>query len=188
MLLALFLTAGGCRRYLQPPEPSYKPTHRAGKALHPPPASAKQAPASRPGVQEHARRSADGTPEPAPVRPALPKVADPYDEARPCYSRGQMARAEGVLFDNGEKAERPRWLHAINRAVHRLGAPCGDEDLLVLVLTTIQLESGVSADPPLENRNLEGLFQLRLKKIKADRKSTRLNSSHIPLSRMPSSA
>ena len=97
---------------------------------------------------------------------ATPKIVNPYDREHPCYSRNQMLRAENVLFDNGENAERRRWMLAINRAAHQLEAPCADDDLLVLVLTTIQLESGISADPPLENPNLDKLFELRLKKIK----------------------
>ena len=40
----------------------------------------------------------------------------------------------------------------------------------------------------LEQRIDRGVRTGRLSRVEADRKSTRLNSSHIPLSRMPSSA
>ena len=46
-------------------------------------------------------------------------------------------------------------------------------------ITTIEIKSGYGLDVETERRSIE---------VASDRKSTRLNSSHIPLSRMPSSA
>ena len=51
---------------------------------------------------------------------------------------------------------------------------------------TIELARAITkVDAPTASSNLSPLLQSR---IQRDRKSTRLNSSHIPLSRMPSSA
>ena len=49
-------------------------------------------------------------------------------------------------------------------------------------------ESEIKYDPRNLYVNVETLELEYFKKLKIDRKSTRLNSSHIPLSRMPSSA
>jgi hypothetical protein len=76
-----------------------------------------------------------------------------------------MYRAEQALFDGLARVDTPRWMDAINRAFYDHKADCDDDDFLVLVVSTIQQESGVHADPPLAERNLEALFDRRVEQI-----------------------
>jgi hypothetical protein len=102
-------------------------------------------------------------PEPAPNgRAGSGSTAAPYDPEHPCLTVGVMARAAVVLFWNRRPAEPESWLAGLNQAFYRLRVPCDDEDFLAQVLTTIQMESGVHRDPPLENRNLESFLDYRL--------------------------
>ena len=53
----------------------------------------------------------------------------------------------------------------------------------------LQMEQAkMQAEQQLEQAKIQSEQQLEAQKLQLDRKSTRLNSSHIPLSRMPSSA
>lgn len=88
------------------------------------------------------------------------------DPARPCFSREQAVRMERVLFRDKHGQDAAPWLEALNMAFHRLGIPCSNEGFLLLALTTIQLESGVRADPPLVNADLEALFDYKLQEIR----------------------
>ncbi len=88
-----------------------------------------------------------------------------YDAGWPCLTRGQAARARAVLFAEFPRSRRGRWIRALNRALHVQGADCADDDFLVLVLSAIQLESGVRLDPPLAERDLEALFVRRMEQI-----------------------
>ena len=54
-------------------------------------------------------------------------------------------------------------------------------------LIKVQIEHIAKLEREMEKREQELKYQ-HLKELTQDRKSTRLNSSHIPLSRMPSSA
>jgi hypothetical protein len=101
--------------------------------------------------------------------------ANAYDPTRPCFTKHQMRRALGLLFGAGTGSrssaggkQARRWGHALNRAFFNLRARCRDEDFLVLVLTTIQLESGVSEDPALQNRDLEALFAGELQRLRTE--------------------
>ena len=99
--------------------------------------------------------------------------ANAYDATRPCFTKEQMRKALRLLFGvgtgNGARGKQARrWGRALNRAFFNLKARCKDEDFLVLVLTTIQLESGVSEDPALENRNLEALFTGELQRLRRE--------------------
>lgn len=89
-----------------------------------------------------------------------------YDPARPCFTKRQMARARKTLFTGYPRPHQKRWLDALNRAFFELRAGCNDSDFLVLVLTTIQLESGVEVNPRLGNTNLGAMFVLRLQRFK----------------------
>jgi hypothetical protein len=79
-----------------------------------------------------------------------------------------MAQARRVLFAEDAGAWGDRWMKAINAAFHDLGLSCADEDFLVLVLTTIQLESAVTVDPGLENADLEALFMYHLETLRRE--------------------
>jgi hypothetical protein len=100
-------------------------------------------------------------------RPSAPLLGPPYDAERPCFSVAQMGQAQRVLFGARAGSTNERWLRAINAAFHDLSIPCDDDGFLVLVLTTIQLESGVAADPALENTDLEALFLHQLRTLRA---------------------
>ena len=89
----------------------------------------------------------------------------PYDPRRPCFTRGEMAGAARVLFDGERRRDGGRWLNGLNRAFFQLGIDCRRRDFLILVLSTIQQESGVEVDPPLENTDLEAMFQDRLGRL-----------------------
>ena len=58
----------------------------------------------------------------------------------------------------------------------------------IFAVCTIGVWAIITAFSKEENRATERLAELRDPGTREDRKSTRLNSSHIPLSRMPSSA
>ena len=62
--------------------------------------------------------------------------------------------------------------------------------LAIYAVITIKPSQQLEQDVKLgkEIGNILNLLETGFESIKADRKSTRLNSSHIPLSRMPSSA
>lgn len=94
----------------------------------------------------------------------------PYDKDQPCFTNAQMKKARRVLFAGIPVRDRQvkPWLDNLNDAFHELGLKCRDNDFLVLVLTTIQLESGVRVDPPLENRNLEVMFNFKLDRVRND--------------------
>jgi hypothetical protein len=181
LALAVGLIAVSCQRHLTPPPTSYKPRnyHSAAIAstplaprpptarperdtpgvvqpasLQPPPPAGPKADADEPALR----------PEPAPSRPAGP----PYDPRRPCFSEAQMAQARAVLFSEDPGSWGDRWLRSINGAFADLDIPCGDDGFLVLVLTTIQLESGVTVDPGLENPDLEALFTFHLQQLRRD--------------------
>ncbi len=79
-----------------------------------------------------------------------------------------MARAQRVLFTGYPRPHQHRWLDALNRAFYELQADCNDPDFLVLVITTIQLESGVQINPQLVDPNLEAMFVLRLQRFKQE--------------------
>jgi len=113
-----------------------------------------------PGAKTFYRGSA-----PVPGAEAKDPALQVFDSEHPCLNAGQMARAENVLFDGFPRGDTQRWLSAINRALYEHKADCGDDDFLVLVLSTIQMESGVRADPPLAERNLEALFDRRVEQI-----------------------
>ncbi|MCH8882292.1 MAG: DUF1615 family protein, partial [SAR324 cluster bacterium] len=173
--LLLVLALGACDRRLQPPAPSYKLRDYYPTAAAPPPASVKEPSGERvtaptpstplKAPPQQRTRSTARTARVAP--PAAPSPGGKaYDPGRPCFTRGQMARGQAVLFGGEPDARGPRWARALNRAFHDLEVPCNDEDFLVLVLTIIQLESGVAVDPPLENANLEALFTYQLERLR----------------------
>ena len=105
---------------------------------------------------------------------AIPRVAPPeswgaesfLDPARPCLRASQIPAVEHVLFNEAPQQYPERWLSSLNLALFELGVPCGREDFLVLVLTTIQLESAVRSDPALENADLESLFDYKLARLR----------------------
>ncbi|MFQ5664778.1 MAG: DUF1615 family protein [Terriglobia bacterium] len=76
-----------------------------------------------------------------------------------------MTRARKVLFTGYPRPRQQWWLDALNRAFFELRVGCKDSDFLVLVLTTIQLESGVEVNPALGNRDLVAMFTLRLERF-----------------------
>lgn len=94
-----------------------------------------------------------------------PDALRPYDEDKPCLTAGQMFRAEQALFEGFPRPEPERWLAAINAALFARKADCADDDFLVLVLSTIQMESGVRADPSLAEPDLEALFVRRKEQL-----------------------
>ena len=94
--------------------------------------------------------------------PAALKI---YDSERPCLTAGQMFRADQALFEGYPRPDPERWLDAINDALYARDADCGDDDFLLLVLSTIQMESGVRADPPLAEPDLEALFVRRKEQL-----------------------
>lgn len=119
-------------------------------------------------------------PEAPPPKSAFPAVEPPpasrkdpwrqvYDPAQGCLTRAQAHRAERVLFGREPRADARRWLLAVNDALASLGVSCGDDTFLVLVLSVIQLESGVRADPPLAEPDLEALFVRRMERLRKDR-------------------
>lgn len=185
------LTAISCQRHLKPPPASFKPAHYRPAALRPTPvwprpepnpASQPPPPANAPSRAPAGRQAALQPPAPAPpkvpsapagpsaaaaaLREQPPPVAVPYDPQQPCFSKEQMSRARSVLFSDDAGPWGERWLHAINAAFYELHVPCRDDDFLVLVLTTIQLESGVTVDPALENPNLDALFTYQLHQLR----------------------
>jgi hypothetical protein len=98
--------------------------------------------------------------------PATPEAARQiYDEARPCLTAGQMFRAHEALFEGYPRPDAEGWLDAINSALYTRKAECGDDDFLLLVISTIQMESGVRADPPLAEPDLEALFVRRKEQL-----------------------
>ncbi len=54
----------------------------------------------------------------------------------------------------------------MNRAFFELRVPCDDKAFAALVVTAIQMESGVRADPPLENPDLAALFRFQLERFR----------------------
>ena len=102
---------------------------------------------------------------PGPGAGAKDPALQVYDSEHPCLNAGQMFRAEQVLFDGFARGDTQRWMDAINRAFYEHKADCGDDDFLVLVLSTIQMESGVRVDPPLAETDLEALFDRRVEQI-----------------------
>ena len=88
-----------------------------------------------------------------------------YDEARPCLTGEQMFRAHDALFESYPRPDAEGWLDAINSALYAQQADCADDDFLVLVISTIQMESGVRADPPLAETDLEALFVRRKEQL-----------------------
>lgn len=181
LLLALALAAvlvaatiTGCQRRLKPPPASPKPRDYHAAAIPAAPAAdAAEAPghgtdgATRPAVAAVKPPAPDGPSVPRPPRatPAalrMPAPAPPYDPAHPCFNTTQMERAGAVLYPEDAAERAGKWLDAINLAFSELKVPCRDEAFLVLVLTTIQLESAVTVDPALENPNLAELFTYQL--------------------------
>ena len=78
---------------------------------------------------------------------------------------------------------------AANRIVRRRAIREGDRALEDLLRDLDGLLRYFARRFAHDHHDLEDLMQTaRLHAVRADRKSTRLNSSHIPLSRMPSSA
>ncbi|MCZ6532323.1 MAG: DUF1615 family protein [SAR324 cluster bacterium] len=121
-------------------------------------------------------KAAAPPPSPAVARLAEPRLPPPrpspkhpgrlpYDSERPCFTRDELARAQGVLFRGRAVAHRGDWLQALNRGFFELEADCTDPNLLLLVLTLIQQESGARVDPPLENRDLEQLLEFKLERL-----------------------
>jgi Protein of unknown function (DUF1615) len=154
------LLAVSCQRHLTPPPASHKPAHYRPAGTE----RSAQAP-----IREAARPEAGATLASARTEPVTPPSAAPfYDEQRPCFSATQMAQARAVLFSADPGTWGERWLHGINGAFFDLNVPCGDDGFLVLVLTTIQLESGVTVDPGLENPDLEALFTFHLQQLRQD--------------------
>lgn len=159
LLLALLLLAS-CRT-IAPPQPAdpkaFAPSFRSAPSL------------PDPGLPR---------PQPSPKSPSAPDSApsfvdegasaQAYDAERPCFSRNQMRRAEDVLFNRRPKVSPALWLHALNRAFYELRMPCGDAMLLLLVLTTIQVESGVAVDPPLANKDLAQMFRVRIEQLRKE--------------------
>lgn len=88
-----------------------------------------------------------------------------FDPERPCFNRGEIARARRALFQGRKARNSGAWMRALNQAFYDLGANCADNTLLVTVLSLIQQESGVSADPRLENRNLPKLLGFKLQRL-----------------------
>jgi hypothetical protein len=186
LALVLALVAGviavSCQRRLAPPPASYKPVTYRAAPLPPapfgPPGSAGEAAGGAPReageggtVRPPAAQPAPGAgPGTAALRPeaGAPPAGPPYDPRHPCFSEGQMAQARAVLFREDPGSWGDRWLRAINGAFAELEIPCSDTGFLVLVLTTIQLESGVTADPALENPDLEALFVFHLEQLRRD--------------------
>jgi hypothetical protein len=161
-LAALLALPVGCQKRLQPPAPSYKPPRHSARAERPQPSGA------RSGGEAIIAR-----PEPLPGKEGASAVAAdpgerPFDPGRPCFTASRMERAQAVLFPDGPDPRGERWASALNTVFHDLKVPCDDEDFFVLVLTTIQLESGVSEDPPLENPNLEELFSFQVQRLRED--------------------
>lgn len=93
--------------------------------------------------------------------------AQVYDIDYPCLTRGLADRAREVLFVDYRHTDEPRWIGTLNRVLLELGADCADEDFLLLVLTVIQLESGVNVDPAIERPDLERMFVLKLEAMAA---------------------
>ena len=91
-----------------------------------------------------------------------------YDEEKPCLNAGQIYRASQALFDGYPRPDPERWLDAINSALYALKADCGDDDFLLLVVSTIQMESGVRADPALAETDLEMLFVRRKEQLASE--------------------
>jgi len=115
-------------------------------------------PPTPPGKQAHI--------EPPPASEKDP-AAQVYDIDRPCLTRGMADRAREVLFVDYRHTDEPRWIGMLNRVLLELHADCTDEDFLLLVLTLIQLESGVNVDPVIERPNLERMFSLKLEAMAA---------------------
>jgi Protein of unknown function (DUF1615) len=170
--LAAGLVAVACQRHLTPPPVSYKPPHYRAAAIAPTPLWPREepnpaslappapgAPGGGPEVQRASLRPEPSLPPPAPARPF-------YDAQQPCFSTAQMERARGLLFKEDPGPWGDRWLHAINAAFYTLHVPCEDDGFLVLVLTTIQLESAVTVDPGLENSDLDALFTFHLRELR----------------------
>ncbi|MDH4249540.1 MAG: DUF1615 domain-containing protein, partial [Deltaproteobacteria bacterium] len=88
------------------------------------------------------------------------------DPKRPCLLQNQTPAVAHVLFTEAPQQYPERWLDDLNMALFELGVPCNQEEFLVLVLTTIQLESAVRSDPALENANLESLFEYKLAQLR----------------------
>ena len=91
-----------------------------------------------------------------------------FDPARPCLTSRQAQGLGGVLFRDLPRRDPLPWLEALNSALFELKIRCRDETFLLLIVTTIRTESGVRADPPLENRNLESLFEFKLNQLRND--------------------
>ena len=85
-----------------------------------------------------------------------------YDPVQPCFTRGQVDRAREVLFVDFRHDDEMKWLNALNTVFYGLSVNCEDDDFLMLVLTTIQIESGVNVDPKIENPDLERMFAIKL--------------------------
>jgi hypothetical protein len=86
-----------------------------------------------------------------------------FDPDRPCLNRGQARRAQAVLFRNRVRPDPEQWIRDLNEVMFDLKTDCASDDFLLLVLTTIQMESNVHIDPPVGNANLEELYANRLK-------------------------
>jgi len=176
--LAAGLVFVACQRHLKPPPPSYKPHHYRASAMAPTPltpapapnpATAPPPPANAPSVKpapEPERAALQRQPAPEPGAPPASVAGPPYDAKHPCFRVAQMDRARGILFKEDAGAWGERWLHAINGAFYDLHVPCDDNGFLVLVLTTVQLESGVTVDPALENPDLAALFAFHLRQLR----------------------
>ena len=172
--VALALGLGAC---VTPPErpPVPPPKERYARAVPRRPASP---PVPRrpelPGLPPEPGPPPDAAapPEPAPDGlHALPPVSrkDPrlqfYDAERPCFSHLQAQGIKTVLFWEYLRPDWPDWLDALNRVFHDLRLDCDDAGFLTLVLTTIQLESGIEADPLLPNTDLAAMFSQRLEQL-----------------------
>jgi hypothetical protein len=91
-----------------------------------------------------------------------------YDPARPCLTRGQVRKGQGVLLGKRSRPDLEQWMDALNRVFDELRVDCADDHFLLLTITTIQMESNVRVDPSVANPNLEQLYANRLKRFREE--------------------
>ncbi len=119
-----------------------------------------------------AQRQGGAAPGPESPLPPPPSAKEDdrqvFDAARPCLTRGQVRRGQGVLLGRRSRPDLDQWMENLNRVMHDLHVDCSDDHFLLLTITTIQMESNVRVDPAVANPNLEQLYANRLKRFREE--------------------